>query len=194
MRGLLFWLLYAMKYWNFTLELLPSTLLSAITFPDGICRAARSGCFIFQSMSYVIDVYRGSYAPERNPLRRVCLHCSFRRWCKDRSAASDQLAPATAERKLCRDDLVIGIQLALPSYFKKIVIADRAAVLVNNVIMENCPHGGAVIAPVFCFLLASSCTWRFPGGIDITRGVARMFGTHMTLSQLPPTAVFHLAH
>ena len=34
-----FGLLYAMKYWNFTLELLPSR--SAITFPDGIlsCRS-----------------------------------------------------------------------------------------------------------------------------------------------------------
>lgn len=41
-----FGLLYAMKYWNFTLELLPSALQQSHS-PMGFCRAARSVVFHF---------------------------------------------------------------------------------------------------------------------------------------------------
>ena len=141
-----FGLLYAMKYWNFTLELLPSALGNHIPRWDFVVPLGLS-FFIFQSMSYVIDVYRGKYAPERNPLRYGLFVSFFPQMVQGPISRFDQLAPQlTAERKLCWDDLQIGIQLALWGYFKKIVIADRAAVLVNNVIMENCPYGGAVIA------------------------------------------------
>lgn len=64
----------------------------------------------------------------------------------------DQLAPQLlAERSLDWRDLKFGIQLCLWGYFKKLVIADRAAVLVNAVITENCPYGGAVIASGILF-------------------------------------------
>ena len=88
--------------------------------PMGFCRAARSVVFIFQSMSYVIDVYRGKYAPERNPLRYGLFISFFPQMVQGPISRFDQLAPQlTAERKLCWDDLQIGIQLALWGYFKK---------------------------------------------------------------------------
>ena len=176
-----FGLLYAMKYWNFTLELLPSALGNHIPRWDFVVPLGLS-FFIFQSMSYVIDVYRGKYAPERNPLRYGLFVSFFPQMVQGPISRFDQLAPQlTAERKLCWDDLQIGIQLALWGYFKKIVIADRAAVLVNNVIMENCPYGGAVIAlGILFYCIQLYCD--FSGGIDITRGVARMFGIDMTLN------------
>ena len=46
-------------------------------------------------------------------------------------------------------------------YFKKMVIADRAAVLVDTVMPDNCPYGGAVIA-VGIFFTASSSTATSP--------------------------------
>ena len=176
-----FGLLYAMKYWNFTLELLPSALSNHIPRWDFVVPLGLS-FFIFQSMSYVIDVYRGKYAPERNPLRYGLFVSFFPQMVQGPISRFDQLAPQlTAERKLCWDDLQIGIQLALWGYFKKIVIADRAAVLVNNVIMENCPYGGAIIAlGILFYCIQLYCD--FSGGIDITRGVARMFGINMTLN------------
>lgn len=47
--------------------------------------------------------------------------------------------------------------------------------------MENCPYGGAVIAlGILFYCIQLYCD--FSGGIDITRGVARMFGIDMTLN------------
>ena len=54
----------------------------------------------------------------------------------------------------------------------------EAAVLVNAVIKDNCPYGGAVIASgILFYCIQLYCD--FSGGIDITRGVARLFGIDM---------------
>ena len=173
-----FGLLYAMKYWNFTLELLPSALGNHIPRWDFVVPLGLS-FFIFQSMSYVIDVYRGKYAPERNPLRYGLFVSFFPQMVQGPISRYDQLAPQLlAERSLDWRDLKFGIQLCLWGYFKKLVIADRAAVLVNAVITENCPYGGAIIASgILFYCIQLYCD--FSGGIDITRGVARMFGIDM---------------
>ena len=50
--------------------------------------------------------------------------------------------------------------------------------LVNAVIKDNCPYGGAVIASgILFYCIQLYCD--FSGGIDITRGVARLFGIDM---------------
>ena len=176
-----FGMLYVVKYLDGTLEVLsqiagrPVTQIN-ILVPLGI------SYYIFQSCGYVIDCYRGKYAVEHNIGHYALFVSFFPQMVQGPISRFDQLAPQlTAERKLCWDDLQIGIQLALWGYFKKIVIADRAAVLVNNVIMENCPYGGAVIAlGILFYCIQLYCD--FSGGIDITRGVARMFGIDMTLN------------
>lgn len=70
-----FGLLFAMKYWNFTLELLPSALGQHIPRWDFLVPLGLS-FFIFQSMSYVIDVYRNKQKCEKNVLK-YALFVSF---------------------------------------------------------------------------------------------------------------------
>ena len=173
-----FGLLFAMKYWNFTLELLPSALRTHIprwsfAVPLGL------SFFTFQSVGYVIDVYRGKQAAERSPLRYALFVSFYPQMVQGPISRYGQLAPQlTAERRLDWSDLQAGIQLALWGYFKKLVIADRAAVLVNSVITDSCPYGGAVIASgIFFYCIQLYCD--FSGGIDIARGVARLFGIDM---------------
>ena len=135
--------------------------------------------FIFQAVGYVIDVYRGKTDAQKNPLRYGLFVSFFPQMVQGPISRYDQLAPQlTAERRLDWRDLKFGIQLCLWGYFKKLVIADRAAVLVNAVIKDNCPYGGAVIASgILFYCIQLYCD--FSGGIDITRGVARLFGIDM---------------
>ena len=175
---LCFALLFAMKYWNFTVDLLPAALGSAIPRWNFLVPLGLS-FFIFQSVGYVIDVYRGKQSAEQNPLKYALFVSFFPQMVQGPISRYGQLAPQlTAERSLCWADIQAGIQLALWGYFKKLVIADRAAVLVNSVISDNSPYGGAVIATgIFFYCIQLYCD--FSGGIDITRGVARMFGIDM---------------
>ncbi len=175
---LCFGLLYLMKYWNFTASALPSALGDKLPRWDFIVPMGLS-YFIFQAVGYVIDVYRDKTDAQKNPLRYGLFVSFFPQMVQGPISRYDQLAPQlTAERRLDWRDLKFGIQLCLWGYFKKLVIADRAAVLVNAVIKDNCPYGGAVIASgILFYCIQLYCD--FSGGIDITRGVARLFGIDM---------------
>ena len=175
---LCFGLLYLMKYWNFTASALPSAIGDKLPRWDFVVPLGLS-YFIFQSVGYVIDVYRGKLPAQKNPLKYGLFVSFFPQMVQGPISRYDQLAPQLlAERSLDWRDLKFGIQLCLWGYFKKLVIADRAAVLVNAVITENCPYGGAVIASgILFYCIQLYCD--FSGGIDITRGVARMFGIGM---------------
>ena len=178
-----FVLLYVLKYWNFTAEMLQPLLdrlgtgaqlpVSHLLLPLGI------SFFMFQSVGYVIDVYRDKYPPERNFGKLLLFVSFFPQVVQGPISRYDQLAPQLYQgRDLDWDQLKYGIQLALWGYFKKLVIADRAAVLVETVMGDPWSYGGAVQAAgvfFYCIQLYGD----FSGGIDITRGVAQMFGIQM---------------
>ena len=175
-----FVLLYVLKYWNFTADLLQPLAdalspgsqipLSELVLPLGI------SFFMFQSVGYVIDVYRDKYQPEKNFAKLLLFVSFFPQMVQGPISRFDQLAPQLLSgRKVDYTDLKYGIQLAMWGYFKKMVIADRAAVLVNTVLDDPWSHSGSIIAVgvlFYCIQLYGD----FSGGIDITRGVARMFG------------------
>ena len=178
---LCFGLLYAMKYWDFTVDLLPSALGSRLPRWDFLMPLGLS-FFTFQSMGYVIDVYRGKYDAQKNPARYALFVSFFPQMVQGPIGRYDALAPQLlAERRLDWRTLKFGIQLALWGYLKKMVIADRAAVLVDTVVTEHCPYGGAVIAVgIVMYCIQLYCD--FSGGIDITRGVAQMMGIDLAVN------------
>ena len=95
-----FGLLFAMKYWNFTLELLPTALGSHIPRWDFLVPLGLS-FFIFQSMSYVIDGYRGKQKCEKNVLKYALFVSFFPQMVQGPISRYGQLAPQlTAEREL----------------------------------------------------------------------------------------------
>lgn len=175
-----FVLLYILKYWNFTADLLQPLAdqvspgaqipLSDLVLPLGV------SFFMFQSVGYVIDVYRDKYPPERNFAKLLLFVSFFPQMVQGPISRFHELSPQLfAQRSVNFTDLKYGIQLAMWGYFKKLVIADRAAVLVNNVMGDPWSHSGSVLAFTI-FLYCIQLYGDFSGGIDITRGVARMFG------------------
>ncbi|MCI9557133.1 MAG: MBOAT family protein [Lawsonibacter sp.] len=178
-----FGLLYVLKYWNFTAQLLQPLAdrlaggarlpLSSLLLPLGV------SFFMFQSVGYVIDVYRAKYPPERNFAKLLLFVSFFPQMVQGPISRFGQLAPQLLkkERPSC-DDVKYGIQLALWGYLKKLVLADRAAVLVNTVMDGPWRFGGAVQGTAILFYCVQLYC-DFSGGIDITRGAAQMFGIHM---------------
>ena len=170
---LCFGLLFAMKYLDYVLQTLGTGRSVGLIMPLGL------SFFTFQSVSYVIDVYRGKTVPEKNPLKYLLFVSFFPQMVQGPIGRYGALAPQlTAGPTLDWRSVKFGIELAMWGYFKKLVIADRAAVLVNNVIKENTPYGGAVIAfGILTYCVQLYCD--FSGGIDISRGVAQMMGIEM---------------
>jgi len=173
-----FGMLYVLKYWGFTVEQLnklPHVSLTAYDFllPLGV------SFYIFQSAGYVIDCYRGKDQPEANPAKFALFVSFFPQMVQGPISRFRQLSPQLIRgNDFDADNLKYGIQLMLWGYFKKMVIAERAGVLVNTVFDGYWNYGGATLAAgVFFYCIQLYCD--FSGGIDVTRGVARLFGIDM---------------
>ena len=76
------------------------------------------------------------------------------------------------------DNIKDGIILMMWGYFKKLIIADRAAVVVNAVLGDYTNQSGTIIL-IAMILYCIQLYTDFSGGIDITRGVSKLFGINL---------------
>lgn len=169
-----FGLLYAVKYLELTADLLrlPRPGIELV-LPLGL------SFYMFQSVGYVIDCYRGKYPPEGNLAKFALFVSFFPQMVQGPISRFGELAPQlTAQRRFDADQVKYGIQLVMWGYFKKLVVSDRAGVIVSTVFGDYAQYRGVVLgAGVLFYCIQLYCD--FSGGIDITRGVAQMFGIHM---------------
>ena len=170
-----FGILAALKYRNFAadnMNLLFGTHFSSakLLLPLGI------SFYTFQSMGYLIDVYRGKYAPDRNPFRFALFVSFFPQILQGPIGRYDRLASQLyGQKSFSLTRIERGLQLMLWGYFKKIVIADRAAVVVSEVFGNYQSYGGIlVMAGVLCYSL--QLYGDFSGGMDVIMGASECFG------------------
>lgn len=135
--------------------------------------------FIFQAVGYVVDVYRGKYAPQVNPAKYTLFVSFFPQMVQGPISRYDQLAPQLlAERSLDWEDLRAGIRLGLWGYMKKLLIAERIGVAAEAVFARQAGYPGSILAfGTLAYCLQLYCD--FSGGIDITRAAARLLGVRM---------------
>jgi D-alanyl-lipoteichoic acid acyltransferase DltB (MBOAT superfamily) len=175
-----FGILAFIKYTNFTIVNINSLLTAAgsasqlsflkLALPMGI------SFYTFQSMGYILDVYRGKYAPEGNVLRFGLFVSFFPQLVQGPISRFDDLAQTLyQEHRPDRQNLVYGLQRVLWGYFKKVVIADRILVAVNTIIRAPEEHQGVFVF-VGMLYYALQLYADFTGGIDITIGIAEMLG------------------
>lgn len=134
--------------------------------------------YTLQICSYLIDVYRAKYKADRNFLRFFSFCTFFPLMLQGPISRYEHLAPQLfpeSKREDVYRDLTFGAQLILWGFFKKLVIADRAAIVVNAVFKTPADHSGfTVVAAVLLYTL--QIYTDFSGCVDICRGAAQMFG------------------
>ena len=135
--------------------------------------------YTFQSMGYLIDVYNGKYAPQRNPAKFALFISFFPQLIQGPIARFDQLAAQLeTPHRFDIANIERGALLMLWGFFKKKVIADRALPLVSAVFGQQEAYGGAVIVvAVLLYSLQQYCD--FSGGIDLVTGIAELFGIRL---------------
>ncbi|MBR1442389.1 MAG: MBOAT family protein, partial [Firmicutes bacterium] len=132
--------------------------------------------YTFQAASYTIDVYKGEYKPERNFFRFTLFITFFPQLVAGPIERADRLMKQLfTEKKFDTDNFSMGLKYMLLGFFKKVVIADRAAILVNSVF--NNAHnfdGTSFIIAVLFFTFQIYCD--FSGYSDIAIGSAKVLG------------------
>ena len=135
--------------------------------------------YTFQSTGYLIDVYREKFEPERNPAKFALFVSFFPQIIQGPISFYDQLAHQLyAEHKFEYKNLKHGIELIIWGYLKKMVIADRAVLLINTVTADYTQYNGTVIF-LTVLTYALQLYADFSGGIDISRGLAEIMGIQM---------------
>lgn len=132
--------------------------------------------FTFQSLSYTIDVYRGHREPERH-FGIYALYVSFfPQLVAGPIERSTRLLPQFHEKSsFDARRVAMGLQLMLWGVFKKVAIADRLAVVVNQVYSDPTSYQGiTLIIATYFFAFQIYCD--FSGYSDIAIGAAQVLG------------------
>ena len=127
-------ILFIFKYFNFFADLLNNfsgkdfNLAIDVLLPVGI------SFYTFQALGYTIDVYRKDIRAEENFIDYALFVSFFPQLVAGPIERSVNLLPQIKKpRKFSYDNLVKGLVLFFYGMFLKLIIADRAAILVNEV-------------------------------------------------------------
>lgn len=141
--------------------------------------------YTFQSMSYVIDVYRDKLKPTRSILHYFAFVSMFPHLIAGPIVRpADILPQLTVIRPITPEERFDGLRLIVMGYFKKVVLADNMGPFVDRAFgfghtvgFQSMPFWWAAVA-MFSFQIY----YDFSGYSDIARGLARWMGYDFCLN------------
>ena len=177
-----FGILAVLKYTGFVLEGVNGALTALgqgrVKIPDLLLPLGIS-FYTFQTMGYLIDVYRARTKAEKNPAKLALFTSFFPQLVQGPiSRHSDLAEQLYAPHAFDRRAFTYGLQRILWGYFKKLVIADRILVAMKTLLGDPDAYRGGYV--VMLILLYSVEIYAdFTGGIDITIGIAEALGVRL---------------
>ena len=153
------------KYANFFLGMF-GIYIGSISLPIGI------SFYIFQSMSYVIDVYREEVPAQKNPLTFGTYVTLFPQLIAGPIVRYRDVAEQMDHRKETVSKFASGVMLFVVGLSKKILIANAVGNLWNLLQSET----GTLAAWVGLLCYTLQIYFDFSGYSDMARGLGRMLG------------------
>lgn len=182
------------KYFNFFSDsaaaLLEGLGFSVNTFTLMVVLPIGISFYTFQTLSYTIDVYRGRMEPVRSPLDFALYVAFFPQLVAGPIERATHFLPQIARaRSVTPDQFDAGLYLILWGLFKKVVIADNLALMVDGVFSNGGEAGGlAVMGATLAF--AFQIYGDFSGYSDIARGLCKLMGFDLMVNfRLPYFAI-----
>ena len=176
-------ILFYFKYYNFlcdNIELVLSWANLVVELPDNNwLLPVGISFYTFQTFGYTLDVYNEEIEAERNFFTFSLYVSFFPQLVAGPIERAGSLLPQLKEKYiLLYDKCADGFRLILIGFFKKIVVADRLAIYVNQVFDNPDAYSGSsvMMAAVF-FTLQIYCD--FSGYSDIAIGTAKLFGVDL---------------
>ena len=150
--------------------------MSGILLPVGI------SFYVFKSIGYIVDYYRGKVEREKSFVRHAVFVSFFPLLIAGPIERAGNLLPQIRNTpRLTPQDIADGFSLFIVGLFKKVALADCLSVYVNKVYSVPDEYKApALLLATFAF------TWQiyfdFSGYSDMARGVARLMGFRIMLN------------
>src|SRR6478672_6930603 len=172
------------KYYNFLAANLalviarpPRSFFLEIVLPLGI------SFHTFQSISYVVDVYRGRQRAVRNPVDYALFICFFPQLVAGPIVrARDFFRDLWAWQPPSPDDLSRGVFLIALGLTKKMAFADQFAKVANAYFVNVAANPGALAAWSGVAAFGLQIYFDFSGYTDMAIGMARLLGFHFPIN------------
>ncbi|MBM1106752.1 MBOAT family protein [Aurantibacter crassamenti] len=172
------------KYFNFFIDSfiemfsmvgyeMKSTWMLRIILPVGI------SFYTFQTMSYSFDIYYKKLKPTKDLVAFTAFVAFFPQLVAGPiERASNLLSQITNKRDFNYDQIVSGLKLILWGFFKKLVIADSLAPIVDDIFANYADYPASTLI-LGVFLFSFQVYGDFSGYSDIAIGTAKLFGIEL---------------
>lgn len=174
------------KYGGFVVENL-NHLLASFGVPyeiasPGFLLPVGISFYVFQSMSYTIDYYRGQIDEEPNFIRYATFVALFPQLVAGPIERARNLLPQLRRTpEITLEDFADGASLFIVGLFKKVALADYLALYVDQVYATPGQYGSAALL-MATFAFGWQIYFDFSGYTDMARGVGRTLGIRFMLN------------
>ncbi len=171
------------KYFNFfidsfylildSLDVQYSAWYLKVLLPVGI------SFYTFQTLSYTIDVYRGKQKAEKNFLHFALYVCFFPQLVAGPIERADNLLKQfKTQLRPTKIQIKEGIHLLILGLFKKVMIGDAAARIVDPIFADYSHYNGQELFAAL-ILFSVQIYADFSGYTSIARGVSKLIGVDL---------------
>lgn len=135
--------------------------------------------YTLQMVSYLTDVYWNIRKPQRNIFKVALFACFFPQMISGPISRHSQLGEQfDKEHPFSLEQVERGAQRILWGFFKKLVISEKMAVIVNAIYSDPAGHDGLFIWTAMLLYPLQIYT-DFSGCMDIVNGAAECFGIQL---------------
>ncbi|PLW96441.1 MAG: membrane-bound O-acyltransferase family protein [Marinilabiliales bacterium] len=176
-------ILFFFKYFNFFTDSLQH-LLEVINIPFNpltlnIILPVGISFYTFQTLSYTIDIYKGTMKPTKDIIAFFAFVSFFPQLVAGPIERANNLLGQFFEKKhFSHHHSVEGLRLVLWGFFKKIVIADNLGILSDNIFGTTGQING-ITAIAGALFFGFQIYADFSGYSDIAIGISRMMGFNL---------------
>ncbi|TCI70205.1 MULTISPECIES: MBOAT family protein [unclassified Exiguobacterium] len=165
------------KYASFFVENVNSVLGFSLNDPE-IPLPLGISFFTFQAMSYVIDVYRKDGQVQRNIFDLALYVSFFPQLIAGPIVRYQTVADEIVDRRETIDDFVSGIQRFVIGLGKKMILANSAGYVADQIFGMPAGEMSTTLAWIGIIAYSLQIYFDFSGYSDMAIGLGRMFGFH----------------
>lgn len=136
------------------------------------------GYYTLQIMGYILDCTWETIEPQKNPLKLFLFVCFFPQLTTGPISQYSQLESLYQKHSFQYANIAHGAQRVLWGFFKKLVLAERAGIIVSGITSDLALYNG-YYSWIAILLYPIQMYADFSGCMDIVIGVAEMFDIHL---------------
>ncbi len=163
------------KYFSFILENINGIFHSHISIPD-VIKPIGISFYIFQAMSYLIDVYREEVKPQKDIYKLALYICLFPQLVAGPIVKYHDVADQITNREVNFEKVSIGVKRFIIGLSKKVLIANTLAVVVDKIFVQDPHNFSHLIAWLGAVSYAFQLYFDFSGYSDMAIGLGLIFG------------------